>query len=97
MMVGMERKWSKKYQPNLQPKMTVAICHLLTKRHITKSKAQATPIEIFAWLLYWVVGMLLVLWRNCVCLFCSLFFGWGSERPGFVSIRVMLRFKICPR
>ena len=33
----------------------------------------------------------------CVFVLLSFFFGWGSERPGFVSIRVMLRFKICPR
>ena len=52
--------------------------------HITTSKDQATPVEIFAWLLYWVIGMLLVLWRNAV-FSCLFFVGWRGTWVRFDS------------
>ena len=76
-MVGEERKRSKKVSDQSAGKNELygrddhRHMQSLMKRHITKFKDQATPIEIFAWLLYWVVGMLLVLWQNGagVCFF----------------------------
>ena len=104
-MVGKERKWSKKYQTNLQqrnglygrddlrhmPSFDEKAHHQIQGPGDSHRDLRVAPL-LGRWNVAGAVAEL------CVCVFVlfSLFFGWGSERPGFVSIRVM-RFKICPR